>query len=209
MSKSRKDMSRGEIRRRRQLREQQERVDSKDDRRYLPAEFGFEAFLYKRKKESIFLVIIVIGVFAVLSLGPDRKAMDELRDSVDEMLSWQSMEWDVKHPHGYKVIAFTDKNIVMTSYDTMPDELKINWKKISVARIQMDQMRQTTEKIEVKIDNISYPPANISGASVVATISRNIGATASLGQYGDLNLFVKIIHDDGSNLFCLFGLNGP
>jgi len=188
------------------MREIKERRDSGDEGRYVPDEFSRKSFFSKRLTEVIFILLLIGGVVAVRSLGPDNEAADEMRESIESLITWQPLQWEKDYPHGYKIIAFTDKDIITTSHDTLPEELKINWKRMSVARIEANQLKRTLEKIEIKINNINYAPAGIKGDNVKTTITRHTGSTGFLGQYGNLKLYVKIINDDGANLFCIFGL---
>jgi len=116
------------------------------------------------------------------------------------------VEWDAEFSQGYKIIVFTDTDIIHTSLNTLPDDLKINWKEMSVARIQANQLNNTIEKIKITINDIAYMPAQVSGLAVTVTLLRKKGAAARLTKFGDLEFVAKIVEDNGGQLFCLLGL---
>jgi len=207
MNQSRKKRSRGEIRRRRQLREKSGRIASRQEEKYTEEEEVPPHLLLKKYKVELLLVAFaLIGVIFVMSLGPDKEAAQKLRESFDPSLYRRSLQWNEVYSQGYKVVVFTDKNIIHTTFDTLPDDLKINWKKMSVVRIQANQLSGTTEKIKITINDITYAPANISGMSATVTLTRQKGASAKIAEFDKLNFVVKIVEDEDDQLFCLFGL---
>jgi len=206
MSQSRKKRSRKEIRRRRQLREKDQRVASNEEEKYAETEISLRLPFKKYKIELLFVIFAVIGVIFVISLGPDKKAAQELRESFNPFLYAKSWQWDEAFSKGYKIIVFTEKSIIHTSFDTLPDDLKINWKEMSVARIQANRLSGTTEKIKITINDITYAPADVSGMTTTVILSRQKGASGRLARLGKLELVAKIVEDDGSQLFFLLGL---
>jgi len=206
MSRSRKKRSRREIRRRRQLREESGRIASRQEAKYTEEEIPLRSLFGKYKVELSLVVFALIGVIFVMSLGPDKKAAQKLRESFDSSLYVESLRWDMTFSQGYKVFVFTEKNIIPTSFDTLPDDLKIDWKKMSVTRIQTDQLSGTIEKIKITMNGITYAPADVSGMSTTVILSRQKGASARLARFGKLEFVAKIVEDDGSQLFFLLGL---
>lgn len=203
-----KNTNRGKIRRRRQLREQRQRIESRGKRKYVPGRFMLGQFFKRHKVEFFFLAIIVAGVFGVFLLGPDKRAMNEMSSSMSSIIEGKSQLWQKAYPHGYKIIALTDKNIIHTSFDTLPEELEIDWDNLSISRIQADQFKKTNEKIKIKMSGINYAPAGVSGLTISTTFTRRKGATVSLIRFNKLEFVVEIIEDDGSQIFCLLGLRG-
>lgn len=208
MKGSRKNISRGSIRRRRQLRDQRRRAACREERRYARSAFSLRRFVGRYKAEAFFIAVLIAGVLAVASLGPDKKAAKAARDSVSSFLTDRSREWNQAYPYGYKIIALTDKDIIHTSFDTLPGDLEIDWKNLSVSRIQADRLRGTDEKIKIGIDGLNYAPAGVSGVSVTAAFSRKKGARAALARFGGLDFAAEIVEDDGEYLFLLLGLRG-
>jgi len=201
-------MSRGKLKRHRQLREESQRIVSREAKRYVPEAFNLWKFLWQRGVEFSLIAVLIIGVVAVRALGPDLGAIGEQRDSFGPLLLDQSLKWDKEFLYGYKVMVFTDKDIIQTSYDTLPGDLKINWKKMNVTRIQANQLNRTVEKIKIEISDIDYASAGIHNLTVRSTLLRQKGATIRLARFGELEFVVKIVDDDGNQLFCLFGLKG-
>jgi len=207
MSPSRKNLSRGKLRRKRQLRDLWERSESKDgEGPDVPPELIPETWVERFKVELIFLVVLIAGIVTVISFGPNLIAEQALRKTVSDLLIMDSWMWEEAYPAGYKIIALKDEKIVLTNYDSLPKGLKINWKKIAISRIQADQLRSTFEKIDIKISNVNYASKGISGRSAHVTLTRRVGSTATLMRLGDVDFIVKIVEDDGSHIFCLFGL---
>jgi len=206
MNQFRKKRSRGEIRRRRQLREKNQRLAVHGENKYKEKEVPLRLLLKKYVVEFSLIVFVIIGVLFIISLGPDQKATKKLRESFNSSLNSQSWEWDEEFLQGYKIIVFTDKDIIQTSFDTLPDDLKINWKKMSVVRIQANQLSGTTEKIKITINDITYASVGMSGLTARAVLSRQKGTIAKLANFGNIEFIVKIIEDDGDQVFCLFGL---
>lgn len=206
MNRSRKKRSRGEARRHKRLREENERIASRQDEEYAEDEIPLRLLLKKYKVELLLVGLVIIGVAIIMSLGPDKKTAKKLRDSFNPFLYSQSWEWDEAFSQGYKIIVLTDKNIIQTSFDTLPDDLKINWKKMSVARVQSSRLNSMTEKIKITLTGITYAPADMLGVTATVILSRQKGASARLAQFGKIEFVAKIVEDDGEQLFCLFGL---
>jgi len=175
---------------------------------YVPEAFSFWRILKKHIIEMSFGVILLFGIGAVVLLGPDKKAVREMSASMSSIIEDQSPYWREAYPYGYKIIAFTDKNIIHTFFDTLPEDLEINWKDLSVARIQASQIKNTDEKIKITMANINYAPADVSGLTIVTSFSRKKGIRTSLTRLGGLEFVAEIIEDNGQELFCLFGLRG-
>jgi hypothetical protein len=206
MNNSRKNMSRGEIRRRRQLREQRQRIESREDEEHIQEEFSFKLFLKKYTVEVSLVVFLITGVSTVILLGPDKKAVNERQDAVRVLLRDRTYEWDEAYPYGYKIMAFTGKEIIHTSFDTLPKDFRIDWRNASVARIQASSLTNTDEKIKITMRGIRYPPAGVSGLKVTTTFSSRKGVVAKLARIGELELVAEIVEDNGEVLFCLIGL---
>lgn len=206
MADSRKHSSRGKLKRRRQLRQVYERNTDEEKKKKDLREPAFIRFFKKRVIELLFVAVLVIGIFFVKSLGPDKKAMNTLRESVSSLLLEYAWEWDELYPNGYKVISLSDQNIIHTTYDTLPKALKIDWNKVSIERIQDKQLTSIFEKIRIKMSNINYAPGEVKGLSVSTAMVRQKGATSTIARLGDLNLIVKIVEDTGDQVFCLFAL---
>lgn len=206
MKKPRENKSRRKIRRHRQLQGQRQRKASRDERGYVPAGFTFGVFLKNHKVEIFFLVLLVAGVIGIVLLGPDKGVIDEMRASVSSVIEEKAQYWDEDYPDGYKVIALTDKDIVHTSFDTLPEDLEINWKKLSVTRIQAKQFGSVEEKIKIRMTGIHYPPAGVSGLEIMTTLIRKEGAAAVLTRFNDLEFVAKIVGDNGEQVYCLLGL---
>ena len=76
VKRSRKHLSRGKIRRRRQLKEQGERSKSKDDEGYVYAQPALRPFLKSHVVETVFICFLVIcGLAAMVLLRWDSKAI--------------------------------------------------------------------------------------------------------------------------------------
>jgi len=206
MNRSRKKRSRRKIRRRRQLREKSQRIAVHEEEKYTEEEIPLRLRLKKHAVEFSLIVFVVIGVLFIISLGPDKKVVQELQESFDPFLYNRSLEWDEEFLQGYKIIVFTDKDIIQTSFDTLPDDLKINWKKMSVVRIQANQLSGMTEKIKITINDITYAPENVSGMTATVILLRQKGASVQLARFGKLEFVAKIVEDDSSQLFFLLGL---
>jgi len=206
MNRSRKKRSRGEIRRRRQLREESERTRSYLDEDRTENEIPQRSRIKKYKIELLLAAFAIIGVVFIMFLGPDRRAAKELRDSFNFFLYSRSWEWDESFSQGYKIIVLTEKDIIQTSMDTLPDSLKVNWKEMNVARIKSSQMSGTIEKIKITLNDIAYAPVNISGVSATVTLSLQKGASARLVNLGELEFVAKIVEIRNSELFFLLGL---
>jgi len=206
MNQSRKKRSRGKIRRRRQLREESERIASRQKEEYTKEAIPIRLLFKKYIAELLMAAFVIFGVVFVISLGSDKKAVQKLQESFDPLLYDRSLEWDATYSQGYKIIVFTEKNIIHTSYDTLSDDLEINWKEMSVTRIQADQLSGTIEKIKIAINGITYAPANVLGMTATVILSRQKGASARLAKFGNLEFVAKIVADDSSQLFFLLGL---
>jgi len=206
MNRSRKKRNRKEIRRRKQLREESGRVASRLDEEHVEDEIAQRSLLQKYKIELSLFVFVIIGIVFIMSLGPDQRAAKKLRNSFNPFLYSRSWEWDEVFPRGYKIIVLTNKDIIQTSFDTLPDDLKINWKEMAVARIQSSQLSDMIEKIKITLFNIAYVPADISRVTTTATLLRQKEASARLAQFGKIEFVVKIVEIEDNQIFCLFGL---
>lgn len=206
MGRSREKRSRGKIRRRRQLREESERIASRQQGGCAENEASSQLQFRKYKIELFLAAFVIICSVFIMSFGPDKKAAKKMRNSFDPFLYSQLFEWDSAFAQGYKVIVFTDEGIIQTSFDTLPKDLKINWKKMSVTRIQANQQSGIIEKIKITLDGITYAPAGISGLTTSVTLSRQKGASARLAKLGKLEFVAKIVEDEDHQLFCLLGL---
>lgn len=206
MGKSRKNNSRGRIKRRRHLRNQRDRQAGREKKKYARETFILSSFLKNRKWEIFFLLVMLIVIMLIVALGPDKRAIKKMSDSVSSLIADQSASWKEAYPYGYKIIALTEREIIHTSFDTLPEALEIHWKNLSVARIQADQLKNTDEKIKIEMPDINYAPANISRRTVTASFTRKKGMVTSLARWGKMEFAVEIIEDDGERLFCLFGL---
>jgi len=172
MNRSRKKRSRRDIRRRRQVREKSQRIAAHEEKKYTKEKVPLRFLFKKHVVELSLIAIMIFGVLFVISLGPDKNAVKELQDSFDPFLYDRSLEWDEEFLQGYKIIVFTDKDIIQTSFDTLPNELKIDWKKMSVVRIQANQLSGTTEKVKITLNDIAYAPVNVSGMTTRAVLLR-------------------------------------
>ena len=206
MKRSQKNKSRNKVRRRRHLKDERERAVARERNKYAPEPFVFSRFLKRRKIEISFIVFLAAGVLGIILLGPDKDAINEMRASVSSAIEEKAPDWDEAYPYGYKVIALTEADIVYTDFDTLPDDLKIDWKNISVVWIQTRQFGSVDEKLKVVIKDMDYGPAGVSGLSVTSTFIRKKGAKTILTRLGDLEFVAEIIEDTGTQLFCLFGL---
>ncbi|MCK4882758.1 MAG: hypothetical protein KAS92_07020, partial [Candidatus Omnitrophica bacterium] len=126
--------------------------------------------------------------------------------SVSSVIEERSEVWDEAYPYGYKIIVFTGSEIVHTSFDTLPEDLKINWKNLSVARVQAKQFGSMDEKIKIGMTDISYGPAGVSGLTIRISFIRKVGAATILTRFDDLEFIAEIIEDNTDQTFCLFGL---
>ncbi len=206
MSRPQKKRNRREIRRRRQSREKNQRLVSRDEKKYTEGDISILLFLKRYIFELFLIICLIIGIVFVKSLGPDKEAAQKLQESFDPALYGESLEWDKVFTGGYKILVLTEKDIIQTSFDTLPDDLKINWKKMSVTRIQANQLGNTIEKIKIIIKDINYAPADVSGLTAIATLSRQKGVFARLAVFSNFEFIAKIVRDDAGQLFCLLGL---
>lgn len=191
---------------RKRLSEENERFSSRQKGKYIEDKVSLFGLLKKYIVELLLIAVALIAVVFIVSLGPDKKASQKLMESFDLFLHSRAAEWDAEYSQGYKIIVFTDSEIIHTSFNTLPDDLKINWKNISVARIQTNQLNDTIERIKIVINDISYTSANISGLTVSVILLRRKGSVGKLTRFGDLQFEAKIVEDEGSQLFCLLGL---
>ena len=197
------------IRRKRQLRKQSERIHDRGDKRYVPADMTFGAFIKRQKGLFIFAAILAVGIWGVKKLTPDKKVDSIMQNSIDAIISERTQEWDQSYPYGYKIIVFTDKEIMHTSFDTIAPDFRINWKELSVTRIQADQLERTEEKIKITPPKIQYGPQSVSSLSgVTAVISRKKGMKRSLGEFEKFEIILEIVDDREGRLLCLFGIKG-
>ena len=206
MKRSRKKTNRAKVRKRRQIRDQREREQHRTEKKYVPEKFVFWRFLKQRKIELLLVIVMIAGITGIVFLGPDKGAINEVKTSVSSVIEEQSGYWEETYPYGYKIIALRGKDIIHTSYDTLPEGLEINWRNLSAVRIQATQFGSTEEKIKIKIPDINYAPEAVSGLTATVAFIRRKGVTTSLAQLGDLRFIVEIIEDTGDQVFCLFGL---
>ena len=206
VKRPKKYISRSQTRRRRQLREQGQRSKSRDDEEYVYGEFALWPYLKNHKIEALFICVLIFYAAAVYVLRPDQKVIQEKKDAVSSLLLDQSYEWGRAYPHGYKIIAFTDENIIHTNYDTLPEELTFDWKRFSATRIQANRIKSTEEKIRIKMPGINYLPAGVSNLSITATLLRQKGAIGHLAKFGKMALIAEILEEREGYVFCLFGL---
>jgi len=73
MGQSRKKRSRGEIRRRRQLREENERIASSQKQKYVKEGVSLRQLLKKYTVELVLITFMALSVVFIMSLGPDKK----------------------------------------------------------------------------------------------------------------------------------------
>ncbi|MCK5083634.1 MAG: hypothetical protein KAR31_12055 [Candidatus Omnitrophica bacterium] len=178
----------------------------REERKYVPAGFVPGLFLKHHKVEIFLLVLLVAGVLSITLLGPDKGAINEMSASLSSVIEERSQYWDEAYPYGYKIIALTGTEIVHTSFDTLPEDLEINWKDLSVSRIQTKQFGSADEKIKIGMTGIYYVPAGVSGLAITTTLTKKKGASSILTRFDDLKFVVEIIEDNGEQVFCLFGL---
>ncbi len=202
MGKSRTGISRTKIRHHKRLQEQRLREQRREQKKYVPEGFSFKQY----KMELLLVILMACAVCGILFLGPDKKAMNLVRDSYSFLIEGKEEDWEAAYPYGYKIIALTDKGIVHTSYDTLPGDLKIDWKKVSVVRIQMKEFGSLEEKINIEIPEISYLQAGVSGMTIKVAFIRKEGAGADLAKLGAFKFTAEIIKDTEGLVFCLFGL---
>jgi len=206
MSRSQKKRNRREIRRRKKLKGENERIATRQEGRGTVEGVSLRSLIKKYTIELFLVGFVLIGVVFIISLGPDKKAVQKLQESFDPQLYGRSWEWDEAFAQGYKVFVLTETDIIQTSFDTLPEDLKIDWNKISITRIEENQPDGTIEKIKIVINDIHFKSAGISGLSTAAILSRQKGAYTKLASFGELEFVAKIVEDDGSQLFCLLGL---
>lgn len=207
MSKrSQRRLSRSQNKRRRQLRERDLRIESREEESSQSQQFAAEPFILKHIIEILFVVLAIFGFLIFRSLAPNEGDTEKTRETVDTLLLNRSYDWELKYPYGYKIIALTDKEIIHTSYDTLPLELKINWNKIIISRIKANQLADKEEMIKIEIADIHYAPENVSGMSIATSLSRHKGAKTRLAQFGKLDFMIEIIEDTQDHLFCMLGL---
>jgi hypothetical protein len=208
LKKSRQKANRARVRQRKQLSEQRQRVQDREKHKYTPEVFSFGRFLKEHKIELAFAVIVAACITGIVFLGPDKSAIKAMSASVSATIEGQSLQWDVAYPHGYKIIVFTDSDIIHTTFDTLPENLRINWNKLSVARIQSAEFGSVSEKVKITIPGMDYAPAGILGRTVTVSFIRKKGAIVRLAQFGNIEFVAEVIEDDTARLFCLFGLRG-
>ncbi len=206
LKRSRKKTSRTKARHHRQMRDQKYRQHRREEKEYSPEQFSLMLLFRKRSGELLLIVIVIAAIVGIIFLGPDKKAAKEMMDSVSAVVEGQEADWEKMYPRGYKVIVLTDKDIIHTVYDTLPEDLKINWDKMFVERIQIREFGSLDEKIKIEISGISYVATGTSDLSVVGSFIRNEGVRIALAQLGDLDFMVEIVEDTGDQVFCLFGL---
>lgn len=206
MKRFRKNGSRKKSRHHRQLQSQHQREVDREEKKYVPAQFAPGIFLKRHRVEMFFLFLLTAGVLSIIMSGPDKEAIEEMKASVSSVIEERSEVWDEAYPYGYKIIALTGSEIVHTSFDTLPEDLKINWKSLSVARVQAKQFGSMDEKIKIGMTDISYGPAGVSGLTIRTSFIRKVGAITILTRFDDLEFIVEIIEDNTDQTFCLFGL---
>ncbi|MCK5180863.1 MAG: hypothetical protein KAR32_15125 [Candidatus Omnitrophica bacterium] len=206
MKRSRKNKGCRKLRHYRQLRDQRQRETVRGEKKYVPAGFVLGLFLRRHKVEIFLFVFLISGVLSIILLGPDKRAINEMSASLSAVIEEKSSYWDEAYPYGYKIIALTDTDIVHTSFDTLPEDLEINWKNLFVTRIQAKQFGNTQEKIKISMDDIYYAPDGVSGLSITTTLVRRAGASAVLMQFNDLEFVAEIVENNEKQVFCLLGL---
>jgi hypothetical protein len=206
LKKSQKNKSRRKMRHHQQLRQQRQRGMVREEKNYTPAGFVPGVFFRRHKVEMFLLMVLAVGVFIIISFGPDKGAINEMRDSVSSVIEEGSQYWEESYPYGYKIIALTGTDIIQTSFDTLPEDLKIKWKNLAVARVQTKESGNLSEKIEMGMSGIQYAPAGVSNLSITTTLIRKKGASSILTQFDDLEFAAEIIEDNGEQVFFLFGL---
>jgi hypothetical protein len=207
MSKSsRKHLSRSELKRRRQLKEQGSRLESREEASSKEKEFRIERFVAKHFITLMCVALLVIGILIVRLIMPNMEDLERIDNTVSGLILDRSYDWALKYPFGYKIIALTDKKIIHTNYDSLPSDLQINWKKLVAARIEADLLSDIVESIKVELKDIKYDPANVTDLSVRTTITRYKGARTRLAQIGSMDFMIEIVEDNGEHVFCLLGL---
>ncbi|MBN1870456.1 MAG: hypothetical protein JW847_07785 [Candidatus Omnitrophica bacterium] len=206
MSKYRKNKDRNKAKHHRQLWKQRQRKLAREERIYSPADADFGVILKTHKREVFLFVLMAVGVMGIILSGPDKDSMNKMSASVSSEIEQKSLYWEEAYPFGFKVIAFMGTDIVQTDFDTLPEDLKINWKNLSVVRIQTRQDDRTVEKIKISISGIQYEPANVSDVTITTTLVRNRGASALMTRFNDLEFVAEIIEDKDDQVYCLFGL---
>ena len=207
MSASRKTKSRGRIRRERQLRKQRERIQARGEDKYVPKELSIGVFLKRQSGFIVFAVILVAVILGSHLLGPDKNATTNIEEMISPLMHDKAQAWAKEYPYGYKLFALTDREITSTSYDTFSDDFTIDWKKLSITRIQADQLKRSEEKIRIIAPQVRYLPQNIASRSMVTTtISRKKGMKITLFKFSQFEFVAEVIEDKEGYLFCLFGL---
>jgi len=206
LGKSIKNKNRHQMRRRKQLRAQKGRELERQPVRQGEAAFSWKKLLAAHILELFFMGLLAAGIMGIMMLAPDRRSIKKMSDSVSVVVENQAPVWQKSYPFGYKVIAFTEKGIVHTSFDTFPEGFVFDWSSLVVAHIQANRLTNTDEKIQVVMENIDYMDVGVSGMTIDATFTRKKGMTNVLGHFGELELVAQIVEDTGGQIFCLFGL---
>ena len=130
---------------------------------------------------------------------------EDIKSSMLSVSNEQHVLWKKKYPSGYKIIAFSEKKIIHTEQDTLPDDLKIDWKNVSVSVLPANPLTYTEEKLKINVPIISYAPMDMQGLNVSVVISRKKQEVVGLAKFGWHNLMAEIIGDDGDSILCLIG----
>lgn len=156
---------------------------------------------------AAFVILIIVLIVIIRNYGVNNQKMKEVNLYIREISEEFFEEWDKKYSQGYKIIIFADGKVRRTRVDSLNKQLKINWQKVKIEKIEANQFKGTDEKIKVEIPQIYFEPYSIEDLMLRGTFIRRKGAKIVLISDKIFKVEIILIEDWGEELVFLFGFN--
>ena len=169
-------------------------------------ERGGTAKRSRRHRQGVALFIVglfLAGIFIVASKFMRRSGYT---DNIRGMYFERQKEFGRRYPYGYKILAFSDGRPFETDVTVLLKDIKIDWGKIAVRRLPADPMAGEDERLKLEIPSLSSADSQDAQFNITSILARAQRRPIILTRINNRNFVVEIIHDEGSILYLLFGL---
>jgi len=112
---------------------------------------------------GILLIIVAILSSVYLFYIKDlESAKRQIQQELDESVRDKIKDYTAKYPKGIKIVTFENNEMIESSIDTLPQDLRINWKKVSLLRVSPELSRDNPSAAKIQLPQVTYDIYGIS-----------------------------------------------
>ncbi len=155
-----------------------------------------------------FTLIMVALVGSVYFIGYRLKNEDreQLKGNTEHLIKSKGENWDFQYPDGYKVITLANNKVIESSVDTLPKDIFVDWKNISLARVTPEKLKDNPGLIKMRLGEITHQASGLNQTTIMVSFAREVGQQVVVTPIKKKELFFELLEVYENSMVCLFAL---